>query len=373
MEPTAFPLAVETILSPVSADPMIEVLVPKVRMTVSVPEEMRAGRTYMCRVTMTNVGEATAQNVALQVAMYDDVQESVPIQPLAPGQEKVLEFEVVPQRVGSMDFRVTTRTEHLVLSEEHKQLWVRQPKLEVDAVGPRLRFVGTEAIYQVIVRNSGDAMAENLVGAVSLPEGLRLVTDDDGGSAGRFGWDIGNVAPGTEKTYDIRCQVLSTGDKAALFSVKGDDGLMGNTTVATRVDAVADLRLSARQPDGPVPVGEQVEYAFEIKNRGSREARAVRCDISFPEAIEPLRVDGAPAEIQGSRIVVGPIANVGGNDTLVVRVSARARASGNHQFRAELTCPEPQLRLASEGTTLFFDEETLSATAPSTSPELQHR
>lgn len=375
MKPEAFPLAVETVLSPISADPVIDVLVPKVQMTVAIPEEMRAGRTYMCRVTMKNVGEATARDVDLQVAMYDDVQESVAIEPLEPGQEKILEFEVVPQKVGSMDFQVTTRTDHLVLSEDYKQLRVRQPKLEVDATGPRLRFVGTEAVYQVIVRNSGDAVAENLAGAVSLPDGCRLIADvdGDGGHTGRFGWDIGNIAPGEEKTYDIRCQVLSTGEKAAIFSVKGDDGLAAQATTSTRVAAVADLRLSVRQPDGPIPVGEQVVYEFQIKNRGTREAESVQCNISFPDEIEPLQVDGAQAEIQGSRIVVGPISRIGGHDTLVIRVSAQAHQGGNHQFRAELTCPEPQLRLASEGTTLFFDEGSLSATAPSEPLELPRR
>jgi hypothetical protein len=114
-------------------------------------------------------------------------------------------------------------------------------------------------------------------------------------------------------------------------------------------------------------------YEFEIKNRGTREACEVQCNISFPDGVEPLRVEGAPAEIEGSRIVVGPISRVQGHETLAIRVAARARESGSHQFRAELTCPEPELRLASEGTTLFFDEGTLSATAPSTPEELPRR
>jgi uncharacterized repeat protein (TIGR01451 family) len=354
---------------------VIEVLVPEIQMRVSIPEEMRAGRTHACRVTMRNVGEATARNLVLQVAMYDGVQESVSIEPLARGQEKVLEFEVVPQKVGSMDFQVTARTENLVLSEERKQLWVRQPTLDLQAVGPRIRFVGTEALYQVTVKNSGDAVAENVVGAVELPEGFRLMSDVEGndGRTGRFGWDIGNLAPGAEKTFDIRCQVLSTGDKQATFSVKGTDGLAANAAVTTRVASIADLRLSVRQPDGPIPVGEQVVYEFQIQNRGTREARAVQFDISFPEEVEPLSVDGAQAEVRGSRIVVGPISYIGGHENLTVRVAARARKSGGHQFRAELTCPDPEIRLASEGTTLFFDEGSLSAARPALPCELPKR
>jgi uncharacterized repeat protein (TIGR01451 family) len=375
MQPQAFPLAVQTTLPPVNAHSVIDVLVPRLQMGVLIPEEMRAGRTYACRVTMRNVGEVTARNVGLQVAMYEGVRESVKIEPLAPGEEKTLEFEVIPQKVGSMDFQVTARTDNLVLSEQRKQLSVRQAVLEIEAVGPRVRFVGAEAVYQVTIKNSGDAVAENVLGAVLLPEGFRLTSEAEGndGRAGKFGWDVGSLAPGDEKTYDIRCQALSAGDKQATFSVEAADGLAATTTVDTRVAAIADLRLSVRQPDGPVPVGEQVVYEFQIQNRGTREARAVQFQVSFPEEVEPLTVDGAEARIQGSHIVVGPISHVGGHENLTIRVSARALESGSHQFRAELTCPEPEVRLASEGTTLFFDEGSLSATRPATPRELPQR
>jgi uncharacterized repeat protein (TIGR01451 family) len=235
--------------------------------------------------------------------------------------------------------------------------------------------VGAEAVFQVTVKNSGDAVAENVMGAVTLPEGFRLLSETDGedGQTGSFAWEIGDVAPGAQMTYDLRCQVLSPGDQQATFSVKGADGVTAETVATTRVASIADLRLSVRQPDGPVPVGEQVVYEFQIQNRGSREARDVQFCVTFPEEVEPQTVEGAPADIQGSRIVMGPISHIGGHENLAIRVTARARQSGSHQFRAELTCPEPEIRLASEGTTLFFDEGSFSATRPAAPRELPAR
>jgi hypothetical protein len=52
--------------------------------------------------------------------------------------------------------------------------------------------------------------------------------------------------------------------------------------------------------------------------------------------------------------VFDPIATMAAKETVKLRVTARAKSKGSHQFRVEMTADEPQTFMASEGTTRFY-------------------
>jgi hypothetical protein len=53
-------------------------------------------------------------------------------------------------------------------------------------------------------------------------------------------------------------------------------------------------------------------------------------------------------------------------ETITLKVKAKADRDGNHIFRAELRCSDPEYRLVAEDTTTFYGTELLSLPVEST-------
>jgi len=141
----------------------------------------------------------------------------------------------------------------------------------------------------------------------------------------------------------------------------------------TRVEGVADLKLSVNDPKGPIPVGQEVAYEISVENRGSKAATQVLVFAQFSEGIEPVATDGLPGEIQTGQVIFQPIARIDPKETVKLVVKAKAQASGNHVFRAAVQCSDPDTRLVAEDNTRFYggNPSSTAKTLPIASPSDQ--
>ncbi len=58
------------------------------------------------------------------------------------------------------------------------------------------------------------------------------------------------------------------------------------------------------------------------------------------------------------QVIFKPIASLPAGGQITVKVTATAQKPGNLQFRAELSCGEPETKLVSEETTRFYGSAT---------------
>jgi hypothetical protein len=144
-----------------------------------------------------------------------------------------------------------------------------------------------------------------------------------------------------------RVQILSTADA----------DLSSSATAITRVDSLADLKLEVRDPQGPIPVGEDAIYEVVIRNRGTKAAEGIDLVVFFSEGLEATSVQGGPHEISRGQVAFKPIAMLAPGNETVLRIHARAERSGNCVFRAEVTCPSLHTKLAAEETTHFYGDD----------------
>jgi hypothetical protein len=133
--------------------------------------------------------------------------------------------------------------------------------------------------------------------------------------------------------------------------------LSATETVVTRVEALADLKLTINEPKGPRPISEEVVYELVVVNRGTKAAEQVQVMMHFSEGMEPTGADGAQAEIAPGQAAFRSIPRIEAGQQLVLKIRARADRPGNHRFRGEVQCADPETRLLSEGTTRFFGED----------------
>lgn len=380
LTPTAaqpFELAVEWTLMPLSAKAQIEVTQPALAMTVQGPTEILFGQQATFVFEVSNTGNGAAENV--EVRMPEELGgEARAIGTIPAGESRSFEIEVAPVEAGEMTLSATAVAEGGLSQEASTTFVVRRGKLDVAATGPEFEYAGTVVTYDLQISNSGDAPATDVIAAAALPAGAEYVDGVEGGEQveGGVRWEIGTLQPGENRSYSIRCILHQAGQLEFGAGARGEGGLSGEQVVATVVEAVADLVLTVEDPKGPKPVGEEVTYTLRITNRGTEAAVGVNLVCQFSEGIEPVRTIGHKAELVPGQAIFETIERIEAGKEMVIELKAAASSEGNHTFRAELTCDQPETRRLFEGTTRFFgatrggNAQARPATPPASAPQL---
>jgi hypothetical protein len=160
---------------------------------------------------------------------------------------------------------------------------------------------------------------------------------------------------GSQRNYDVQCELTVAGNVKLDVTARADGDLSSSASVVTRVDSIAELQLVVNDPQGPRPVGADAVYEIRVSNRGTKEARGVSVVVQFSQGVEPASADGQASEIVPGQVVFAPIDRLDPGQEKTLKVIARAEQAGNHVFRAEVRCADPETRRVSEGTTRFFE------------------
>ncbi len=354
---TADPIAlnVEWTQAPPRVSAQVEVLEPKLAMELKGPKDVLYGQTAVYQIIVSNPGTGDVEGVVVDLISDDaDPSDAKPLGTIAAGQQKVIEVSMTASQAGPMAMHFAAKSGALV-AEAREEVMVRRANLELNVAGPQLVFAGADATYKVVVTNTGDAPAEDVHLGTLLPEGSEYL----GGLSGvqpkssQLVWSAGNLAPGKSAEFEFSVLMNTAGTFDIEVQTKADD-LTDVAMPSTKVEAVADLKLTVNDPQGPKPVGEEVTYEVTLTNRGTKAARKVAVVVNFSEGIEPISVAGGTAEVGGGQATFAPIISIEPGASHQLKVTAKADRAGSHVFRAEVRCSDPETRLASEQTTRFF-------------------
>jgi uncharacterized repeat protein (TIGR01451 family) len=237
---------------------------------------------------------------------------------------------------------------------------VRRAMLKVAVTGPPLKYAGTVGSYVVRVTNTGDADAEGVIAQAALPVGAKFISGTEGADVdektGHVRWDVGVLRAGAVRVFDLKCHLGSAGQNQLEITSQGKGELSASKSFTTRVEALADLKLEINDPQGPVAVGEEMVYDLHILNRGTKEAKLVDVAVFFSTGVEPFQIEGGKATMQPGQVVFEKIESIGAGEEVVLKIHAKAERAGNHTFRVEVKCQEPETRLVGEESTRFYGD-----------------
>ena len=348
--------SVDWSVQPVVAAARVEVKQPLLELALRGPGEMVFGDTKVFSIVLSNPGSGDAKNVAVNVALGPNTSDTMRVGTIAAGTSKTFDFEVTARQTGTMQISATASGAGGLEQQAEHPVAVLRAELEVEASGPEMQYAGAAGSYGVRVANTGNASARNVQLLVRIPQGVRYlqgvgnVRQDPSGMV----WQLGDLAPNTERVLGFDCELLTDGEMTFHVAARADGTVEASGEVLTRVETVADLKLSVNDPKGPIPVGQEVVYEINVVNRGTKAATQVIVVAQFSEGIEPVGTDGAPGEIQTGQVVFQPIARINPKETAKLMVKAKAQAGGNHVFRAALQCDDPETRLVAEYNTRFY-------------------
>ncbi len=356
-------LGVTWTISPARSTTQIQVQEPKLQLTVVGPQEVMYGETKVYTITVSNPGTGAAENVVLNLLPLIPSERTAGVRQLgtlAAGERRTVEVELTTRQTGEIHVRAEATADGGLLARGEQDVTVRRAALEVLVEGPPMKYAGTRARYVVRVANTGDAPAASVVVVATLPAGSKDVAASDGGSldanSGQVEWALGTLRPGATRVLEMECMLLAAGENRVDLRMvaSGDLSALGSTV--TQVESLADLKLTVNDPQGAIAVGAEVGYEVRITNRGTKAAENIRLFGYFSEGIEPTGVSGWRGQLNEGEVVLQTIPRLAAGQEMMLRITAQASRPGDHVFRAELECNDPETKLAVEEWTRFYGE-----------------
>lgn len=334
----------------------IEVQQPQLAMAIEGPTEMRFGETAAFRIRLSNPGNGPAENVSLSVSATGAASQPNAVGTLAAGESRSLDIELTANQAGAMSIAAKAQGDGNLQAEASHDVTVHRALLAVKVGAPEMVYAGATTTYEIRVANTGDAVAEGVVLNVQLPNGCQNASgvDQKPITVEAPKWKLGDLAPGTDRVYTVQCDLINGGQASFVAQIQAKDNSSASDKVVTTVEAIADLKLTVNDPQGPLPVGKEVVYEIVVLNRGRREASNIDLVAQFSDGIEPSAASGQRSEIVPGQVVFEPIRTLPAGGQLTIKITAKAAKAGNLRFRAELTCSELETKLVSEGSTRFY-------------------
>jgi hypothetical protein len=191
-----------------------------------------------------------------------------------------------------------------------------------------------------------------------LPDGAEFVSAEQDGALDAVGekvvWELGALAAGESVVLEAQASLRKPGrnDLTVLATAAGD--LSHSASAMTDVEAAADLVLNVDDPQGPIPIDQEVSYTVTIRNRGAKRAERIDVYAFFSEGIEPTLVEGIEHQLAPGAVTVPTLSAIEPDQIVTFTIHAQAHDSGNHVFRLEVRCQAPETILAVEETTRFY-------------------
>ncbi|MCC7475540.1 MAG: DUF11 domain-containing protein [Pirellulales bacterium] len=362
-------LGINWTLAPVASRAVVEVQEAKLNVEISGPNEVLFEKPQVFKITLTNPGTGTAENVKIDLLPPGGGQESATshtVGDLPAGASQSLEIELTPRDAGKLQVKAIASAAGDLTCESAKEIFCRKPELELDWRGPSTKYADTLATYYLRARNPGTAPAEQVTVQMTLPAGAEFTSASDGqtydAASRTVSWRLGTLGPGDDAFLELKCVLKTAGKNVVKLSAANAEGTLSASKIAeTNVVAIADLKLNVVDPSGPIAVGSPAVYEIHIQNRGASAAKDVHVVALFSEGIEPEQAEGAMYSVADGRVSFKPIEDLAAGREIVLRIRAHALQPGTHVFRTEVLCRELEIKLAAEETTRFYADDATPA------------
>ena len=343
-----------------SAAARTRVLAPRLELVVQPTGDVRAGRPFELRMTVSNAGTADAAGASVRTLLPEGVAHAsgerdleYDLGPLSAGQTREVSLTVVASNPGPAEFRCELTAADATPAPAVAAVEVGRRQLTLTRNGPRTRFVSRTGSWRNVVTNASDAPAPPARVVESVPAGFSFASATGGGrfdpESRTVSWEVPALPPGrsaelgVELTADAAGQlesvvVLETAGRPEAELVAATD-VRGYTAVAPRVDGL----------NGPLAVGERVVLVVTLENSGTEAASNLFADLNLPAAVRALGFfgEGLDAEETDRGLRIVPRAPLAAGESLKAEVMIEAAQKGNGSVELSVSAdhlPEPARR-----------------------------
>lgn len=315
------------------------VVEPKLQLDVEAPETVIVGNQAIFSITVRNPGSGRASNVKVDIELPPQLipaGESIKftVDSLNPGEARSFRVPAKVAAVGAHLCKFIATADNGLRDEKAKRIEGLSAVLELAVTGPNLRYVSRPATYNVLLKNSGTAAAQNVHIQIAVPKAFAFVSS---GESGRFDtaqktlhWILPTLEVGKEFQAKFTLRAESRGDFPILGEAVADRGMSAKAQHLTRVEGIAAILLEVVDIADPIEVGAETTYEILVTNQGTAFAEDVAITATVPEAMEIVAGQGPSGyKIDGRTIRFEVLPKVAPLADAIYRVKVRAKKPGD--------------------------------------------
>ncbi|HOA51122.1 MAG TPA: hypothetical protein PKI05_02625 [Thermogutta sp.] len=321
---------------------------PQVSIHKLMPEEVQVGKPALFRIVVRNSGAITIP----KVEVHDPIPWGVRVLrtnpsatqgsqgtlvwtlgPLHPGDEAVLEAEVMPLQEGELG-SVTTVLVHTQASARTK---CTRPQLTVKTQAQPQVMIGDEVLVTMTVSNTGSGVATNVVLEEHVPPELQHPAGNELENV------LGDLKPGESRQVQLKLQAIRAGNAVNRLIARADGNLRVEDQTTIQVLA-PQLEVTVGGPSRRF-LDRETSYQIALVNRGTAPAKNVRLTASLAAGLQFVRTNNAGAYDPTTHSVQWLLAELPVGQTGMVELVVNPIAAGQQ----ELVCSvRDELGISSE-------------------------
>ena len=312
------------------------------------PDRVLVGDPAAFTLTVTNPGDGPAEHVRVVADLSAGLDHprgsklDFALGNLGAGESRSVQIVCLSKAGGEQSCTAAAEADGGLTAADRLACAVSMPRLDLEARGPKLRYVDRKAVYTIKVTNPGDAPAANVTVSDVVPAGLKFVTADGGGqmdgTTRTVSWFLGEVAPGQSKEVNLEVVCVATGEYAHKVAAQASRGLKVEGETQTRVEGLSALQLDVTDVEDPVEINGDAVYEIRITNSGSVTETDVKVACTLPDKVQYKSATGPTGvHVEGTELVFDPLPRLAPKGDVVYRVTVKCLAAGTIHFKAKAT------------------------------------
>jgi uncharacterized repeat protein (TIGR01451 family) len=267
------------------------VVAPALKLTKTAPAEGTPCDVWPVTLTVTNSGSGTARGVTLA----DPLPAGLKVVGAAPnfnvgdipsGQSREVRFNVQAEKTGSFANTATATAQGgLTATSNTTNTVIKQAVLTIDKKCPDRLRIGQNMKFDIVVTNTGSAVATNTVVRDAIPAQTRFVSATEGGavSGNDVVWNLGNLNPGQSRTLSVTFSGGAQGSLQNTASASATCATAVSDSCTVTLSGVPDIGTSIEDNDGVVNLGQAHTFTYTVVNQGQVDLTNVKV-VFTPEA-----------------------------------------------------------------------------------------
>jgi uncharacterized repeat protein (TIGR01451 family) len=344
----------------------VRVCEPKLTVKTSAPEKVTVKEAVPFTVTVTNPGDGNADQVKIHALLSEGLENvrgamvDFDIGSLGSGEARTVQI-MCQAKAGGMQVCKTTVEGDGLSATDSASVNVVMPRLDLQVVGPGLRYLERKALYTVKITNPGDAPATNVTVGDVVPAGFKVLAASNGGrydaNTRMASWFVGEIAPGQTHEVQLEVMAVNPGRFTHKASAVGDRNLRAEGEFTTSVEGLSALGVELVDTEDPVEVSGETAYEVRINNTGSKTETDIKLIAEVPPQMQFKSATGpAHYTVEGNKITFEPVDKLAPRAEAMFRINVKAIEQGTVRFKIQVTSTnlvDPVIKM--EATRIYSD------------------
>ncbi len=295
-----------------------------IRMTKTMPPEATLGQEFMAQLNLT--AQACAAIVVVRDTVPDNasyVRSEPPakvegnqlvwrFETMEAGESKVIKIWLRPEKEGTIVNCASVRAEPRTCAAT----FVGKPVIAIEKNGPATALLGADVAYNMVVKNTGSAVARNVVVTDPVPQGFSH-------SSGQreLTFNVGDLNPGQSKPLSVTFKANQRGRICNVATASSSNAGKVSAEACTLIQQPG-LKIEKSTTDKELLINRTATYAIVVSNTGDVPLTSVV--VSDVAAAQTSIVSAEGGSVSGNTATwnVGQL-GVGEKKTLGLKIASK--------------------------------------------------